>query len=522
MYIIAADQNNMEIKILPGEVWYGLASDEGTKMPLDADSDYRFDMQPAHTGNQYSPLLVSNKGRYIWGDDGYNTTVSGGVITVTSKLAQPELHEGYGSLRGAYLAAAKAHFPTDGVLPPEEFFSKPQYNTWIEFIYDQNQAGILEYASTLVKNNMPRGILMIDDLWSNYYGKWDFDRYKFPDPKGMMDKLHEWGFKVMVWICPFVSLDSIEYRDLSKKGAFVRSPDGNVRAVRWWNGISAVLDLSNPVDAAWIRERCRFLCDTYGVDGFKLDAGDAIYYRDDDKNYGNVTPNEQCELWAKLGLEFPYNEYRACYKCAGRPLVQRLCDKSHSWTNHGINTLVPNMLAQGILGYAYGCPDMVGGGSYTDFLPGSRELDEELFVRYCAAATLMPMIQFSAAPWRVLDSKHYGCILKLLKLREKFLPEILRLVRESAETGEPVVRYMEYVFPNSGFERVTDQFMLGDDILVAPVTVQGATGREVILPDGVWSKYSLNESDSELYTGGKTVWVDAALDCLPVFVRKCD
>lgn len=521
MYIIAADQNNMEIKILPGEVWYGLASDEGTKMPLDADSDYRFDMQPAHTGNQYSPLLVSNKGRYIWGDDGYNTTVSGGVITVTSKLAAPELHEGFENLRGAYIAAAKAHFPTDGVLPPEEFFSKPQYNTWIEFIYDQNQAGILEYASTLVKNNMPRGILMIDDLWSNYYGKWDFDRYKFPDPKGMMDKLHEWGFKVMVWICPFVSLDSIEYRDLSKKGAFVRSPDGSVRNVHWWNGISAVLDLSNPVDAAWIRECCQFLCDTYGVDGFKLDAGDAIYYRDDDKNYGNVTPNEQCELWAKLGLEFPYNEYRACYKCAGRPLVQRLCDKSHSWTNHGINTLVPNMLAQGILGYAYGCPDMVGGGSYTDFLPGSRELDEELFVRYCSAATLMPMIQFSAAPWRVLDSEHYSCILKLLELREKFQPEIMRLVRESAKTGEPVVRYMEYVFPNSGFERVTDQFMLGDDILVAPVTVQDATGREVVLPDGVWTMYS-PDSDGELYAGGKTVWVDAALDCLPVFVRKRD
>ena len=55
----------MEITLLPGEVWYGLASDEGTKMPLDISSDYRFDMQPAHTGNQYSPLLLSNKGRYI-------------------------------------------------------------------------------------------------------------------------------------------------------------------------------------------------------------------------------------------------------------------------------------------------------------------------------------------------------------------------------------------------------------------------------------------------------------------------
>ena len=510
----------MEIKMLPGEVWYGLACDDGTKMPLDSESNYRFDMQPAHTVNQYSPLLVSNKGRYIWGDDGYNTTVSNGVITVTSKLAEPELHEGFGNLRGAYRAASKAHFPTDGILPPEEFFSKPQYNTWIEFIYDQNQAGILEYCNTLVKNNMPRGILMIDDQWCSYYGKWEFDRSKFPDPKYMMDKLHEWGFKVMLWICPFVSPDSAEYRYLNSKGALIRGDDGSVLPVRWWDGFSAALDLSNPVDMEWIKSQCQHLIDTYGVDGFKFDAGDSMYYRESDKTYGGVNPNEQSELWAKLGLEFPYNEYRACFKCAGRPLVQRLCDKNHSWTNNGINTLVPNMLAQGILGYAYGCPDMVGGGQYTDFLPGSLKLDEELFVRYCAAATLMPMIQFSAAPWRVLDSEHYNCVLKLLELRRKFEPDIMKLVRESAETGEPAVRYMEYVFPNSGFERVTDQFMLGDDILVAPVTVKGATGREVILPYGSWRKYSLDNPNGGLCDGGKTVWIDAALDELPVFVRE--
>ena len=504
----------MIIDFLPGEVWYGLTSNDGDKMPLDG-SEFAFDMQPVNTGNQYSPLLVSNKGRYVWGEDGFNLRIKTGRMELVSSLAPVELKDGYENLRGAFLAASKAHFPADGQLPPEEFFSKPQYNTWIELIYNQNQHDIIEYCRHIVENNMPKGVIMIDDLWSNYYGRWDFDRKKFPDPKAMMDTLHGWGFKVMVWICPFISLDSLEYRTLKAKGGLVRTKDGRVRHAEWWNGSSAVLDLSNPVDAEWFREQCDFLTDTYGVDGFKFDAGDAKFYSLDDKTYGNVTPNEQCELWAKIGLKYPYNEYRACFKCAGKPLVQRLHDKNHSWTGHGINLLVPNMLAQGILGYAFGCPDMVGGGAYTDFLPGSTKFDPELFVRYCAAAVLMPMIQFSAAPWRVLDAEHYAMILKLMKLRDEFLPEIMRLVREAANTCEPAVRYMEYVFPNQGFERIIDQFMLGDDILVAPIVEKGKTSREVALPAGKWK----NHVTGEIVEGGKTVLAKAELDELPIFVR---
>ena len=505
----------MKISFLKDEVWYGLTSDDGVRMPLDETSSFSINLQPGRTGNQYSPLLVSTKGRYICGDDAFNIKVENSVIDVESALAPVILSDGHENLRGAFLAASKAHFPPDGVLPPEEFFSKPQYNTWIELIYNQNQHDITEYCRTIVENDLPKGIIMIDDLWSNYYGRWDFDRKKFPDPKAMMDTLHGWGFKVMVWICPFISPDSLEYRTLRDKGGLVRDPDGRVRLVHWWNGYSAELDLSNPIDYEWFKAQCDFLTETYGVDGFKFDAGDAEFYLDSDKTYGNVTPNEQCELWAKFGLDYPYNEYRACFKCAGKPLVQRLRDKNHSWTGHGVNQLVPNMLAQGILGYAFGCPDMVGGGAYTDFLPGSSKLDQELFVRYCGAAVLMPMIQFSAAPWRVLDAGHYAMILKLMKLREEFIPTIMSLVRDAAKTGEPAVRYLEYVFPGKGFEHINDQFMLGNDILVAPIVEKGATEREVILPEGEWKSHLTGE----IIQGGRKVIVSAALDEVPVFAK---
>ena len=330
----------MKVTMLENEVWYGLAVSEGTKMPVGKDDNFSFAMQPVDANNQYSPLLLSNKGRYICGrgrfrHEDIRRRHRGHVEAQTRRSctrAIPTSAERSGRRR-------RLPFPADGKLPPEEFFSKPQYNTWIELIYNQNQKDITEYCRHIVENDMPKGVMMIDDLWTPYYGSWEFDRAKFPDPKGMIDLLHEWGFRVMLWICPFVSPDSFEFRYLRDKGGLVRNPDGKVRIVGWWNGFSGVLDLSNPVDIEWFRSRCSHLTEDYGVDGFKFDAGDACFYRPDDKTAGNVTPNEQCRLWADIGLGYPYNEYRACYRNAGRPLVQRLQDKSHSWTGHGINEL---------------------------------------------------------------------------------------------------------------------------------------------------------------------------------------
>lgn len=82
-------------------------------------------------------------------------------------------------------------------------------------------------------------------------------------------------------------------------------------------------------------------------------------------------------------------------------------------------------------------------------------------------------------------------------------------------TGEPIVRYMEYVFPNQGFAHVIDQFMLGDDILVAPVVTKGTRTREVILPEGRWRE----AATGTVFDGGKTVAAEAPLDVVPVFCK---
>ena len=209
----------------------------------------------------------------------------------------------------------------------------------------------------------------------------------------------------------------------------------------------------------WFRSRLDYLQSAYQVDGFKFDAGDSDFYKGVTASLP-ASPNEHSELYGQIGLDYPLNEYRAMWKMGGQPLGERLSDKAHSWTD--LQKLVPDMILEGLMGYPFSCPDMIGGGQFTSFLPGSTRIDQELIVRSAQCHALMPMMQFSVAPWRILDRAHLDAVLKAVNVREAHRHYILKLVAQSAASGEPVVRSMEYVFPHQGYAKVNNQFMLGD------------------------------------------------------------
>ena len=76
-----------------------------------------------------------------------------------------------------------------------------------------------------------------------------------------------------------------------------------------------------------------------------------------------ASPVEMCQNWARIGLRYPFNEFRTCWTMAGQPLGQRLADKPPMWGLLGLGSLIPEMLAQSMMGYAIVCPDMIGVGS---------------------------------------------------------------------------------------------------------------------------------------------------------------
>ena len=506
------------LQTLEGEKWWFGVTAQGEMMPL--AEGYEADVREFLYGNQVQPLLISTKGRGIWCDQGFNFRYAGGELLINGAGAKVETFTAGETLKSAYLHAARTYFPPTGELPDELLFAEPQYNTWIELQYDQNQADILRYAHAIIDNGLPPGVLMIDDNWQENYGKWDFHPGRFPDPKAMMEELHGLGFKVMLWVCPFVSPDSDVFRAQTAEGIFLMDADTTKKhrghrlpeMVSWWNGVSAVLDLSNPKAKRWFQDQLDYLQEEYSVDGYKLDAGDAEFYVSGEPHVPGTTANEQSMLFAEVGLKYPLNEYRACFKMGGQPLVQRLRDKSHSWAD--LQKLVPQMITSGLAGYYFSCPDMIGGGEFTSFAPGA-DLDEELIIRSAQVHALMPMMQFSVAPWRILDAEGFAAVKAAVALRTKFQGLILETARASAESGEPILRALEYNYPNQGLAEVTDQFMIGETLLVAPVVTSGTSNRKVVLPAGSWRGY-----DGKAYRGGQTVEVAAAVDVLPYFTRE--
>ena len=149
------------VAIEKDEYWYGLAVNEGTNAPF--IKGYTLNLNADVRGNQASPLLLSSKGRYIWNDNPFACRFTNDSIILSDYTTDFTINKAGISLKEAYLAASKKFFPAQGKMPDSLLFTQPQYNTWIELVYNQNQADILKYAHSIIDNGFPPGVLMIDD-----------------------------------------------------------------------------------------------------------------------------------------------------------------------------------------------------------------------------------------------------------------------------------------------------------------------------------------------------------------------
>ena len=529
--------------MLPGEKWWGLCNAFGAEMPFAEKSDFSCDLRLDNYSHQSLSFLCSDRGRAIWCAEPVGVKIACGKIALESDKGEIVLKEDAGiNLGEAFRYASKTWFPPTGEEPELLYFAAPQYNTWIELTYHQNEKDILAYAKSMLDHGLPPGIFMIDDTWQHGYGEWEFDMRRFSDPKGMMDKLHAMGFKVLLWMCPFVSMDSPAYRRIAfgknpddvrgypTKGGFLmeslepgRGGVPSPAAVRWWNGTSALLDFTHPNAVAWFNEQLERLVRDYGADGFKFDGGGVLFYSGFTGVEGgvakrlfahdqSVSPAAQSALYGQFAIKYKGSEYRNGFGFAGKPVIMRLHDKNHSW--EALRRLVPDMLAAGFVGCPFICPDMIGGGEWTAFLPGAP-FDPELFIRSAQIHALCPMMQISASPWRVLSREHLEIFKSVVALRQKFAQAFVELAKGSAKTGEPMMRNLEYCFPGLGYGEIKDEFMMGDKLLVAPVVEMGATSRKVILPPGKW-----RSDDGRVYVGPATVEIATPLVRLPYFEKE--
>ncbi len=514
------------IPFLPGEYFWGGDAYHGTDMPVNAEPVYSRDFR-RNPANQFMPLFLSSKGRYLWSEEAFRVWIENGELCFDG--GEVICTDAGDCLRDAYLAAMEAHFPftetRNGKQLPREFFRTAQYNTWMEFTYHPTQKSVLEYAHAIVDHGFEPGILIIDEGWHTRYGLWQFDFAKFPDPKAMVDELHTLGFKVMLWVTPLVTPDGQEFitsthpyfKDKNCDSIFLRTKEGRPALVSWWNGFSAILDFRKECDFEFMDSKLRALIENYGVDGFKFDGGSYSMYHP--TNITNGTPRDDhdpAELnraWNEFGKRYEFHEYKDTFKGGGTAMIQRLCDRGHLWDRDGINTLLPCSILQGLIGHPFICPDMIGGGEWTYSLPG-HTIDEELFIRMAQASALFPMMQFSWAPWRALSEPSYRIVADAAALHKTMADEIIALIADAEKTGEPILRNLEYNDPHKGYEAITDEFMLGRDILVCPVITPGTREKEITFPEGMWL-----DDNGNLYEGNQTRVIPTPLEKLTWFRR---
>ena len=132
------------------QIWGGRIAD-GKFMPYEDGFKTTFSQ---NSGNQIMPLLLTSDGRYVWSEAPYDFHIEGNVLTVDNALAKIETGIVGRTLADAYHHCQRKFFPADGKLPPAEFFECPQYNTWIELQYNQNQKDVLEYARGILRNGL--------------------------------------------------------------------------------------------------------------------------------------------------------------------------------------------------------------------------------------------------------------------------------------------------------------------------------------------------------------------------------
>jgi len=121
-------------------------------------------------------------------------------------------------------------------LPPVGLFTQPTWTTWARYKMFIDQATVLNFAREICAHGYPHHVMEIDDIWQTHYGDLEFAPDRFPDPRGLIDQLHDLGFKVTAWVIPFINPDATAFHFGAAHGHLVQTAAGDPCRVKWWQG----------------------------------------------------------------------------------------------------------------------------------------------------------------------------------------------------------------------------------------------------------------------------------------------
>jgi alpha-D-xyloside xylohydrolase len=529
------------------EHYYGLGQNQQGALDLRGRSlECAHDYTAAAGPSVCVPFIVTNKGYGLVWDNPSKTRVDFAFNEQTKWTSQvgqrvsflviagdsyDKIYEGYRLLTGSVPMLPKSAY---GYIQCKQRYS--------------SQKEILDVARGYRERNLPADVMVVDWFYFTKMGQMDMDPRFWPDPKAMNDELHRLGFHSMISVWPrFVPSDRY-YALLLKNGWFEHLADGTPTNGLPYDRAGSDIDTTNPAAGRWFWDTVRDNFVTKGFDAFWADETEP-----------DLPPNGSY-LHVGPGTEYfnvyPFFHTKALYDGFRRDLPDRraliLSRDAYLGAQHNgaifwssdiyptwdtLRRQVPTGLDFVASGMPYWSTD-IGGWQYLPYshTPARPPLIDpsdaranvghyddypELYVRWFEYATFQPNMRAHGSR-NFNEVWSYGkqaepILEKYLRLRYQLMPYIYSLGYFSHQTGAPFMRGLFMDFggdPNVA--NIGDEFMFGPALLIAPVTEQGRTSREVYLPAGTdWYNFWTNQR----VHGGQRITVSAPIDTLPIFVR---
>ncbi|RFA08222.1 alpha-xylosidase [Subtercola boreus] len=388
------------------------------------------------------------------------------------------------------------------------------------FTTDYDEQTVTGFIDAMAERDLPLSVFHFDCFWMREFAWCDFewDARVFPDPEGMLSRLHDRDLRVCVWINPYIGQRSKLFAEGRDLGYFVKRPDGSVWQWDLWQAGMALVDFTNPAATAWYQSKLRALLDQ-GVDCFKTDFGERIPLEVD--YFDGSSPDRMHNLYTQLYNAAVFEVLRDARGEGDAVLFARSATAGGQqlpvhWGGDSTSTYesmaetLRGGLSLALSGFGFWSHD-IGGFEGTP--------DAGVFKRWTAFGLLSSHSRFHGSdsyrvPW-AFDEEAVEVTRFFTKLKLSLMPYLYAAGLEASASGTPVLRPLQLEFPDDPATAHLDrQYMLGADVLVAPVFTADGTV-EFYLPEGVWT----NLLTGHPVTGGRWLREQHGFLSLPLYVR---
>ena len=411
----------------------------------------------------------------------------------------------------------------------------------------ESQDILLNVAREYKRRGIPIDAIVIDFFHWTEQGDLKFDPKYWPDPKAMCDELKEMNIEPVVSIWPTISPKSENWREMNDRNMLVRTENGQYPTYDFF-GMITFIDPTNPETAKFYWDKVKKNYYSYGIKNFWLDEAEPEVHPQQFANLKMYAGNG-----AQTALIYPYYYNKIFYdglKSEGETDIISLTRAAYTgsqrvgacvWNGDIMSSFfalrqsISSGLSMAMCGIPWWNSDIGG------FFSGDTESKtfRELIVRWFQFGLFCPIMRLHGtrliqsyyvdeAPdvmvkgggyneiWHFGDD-NYPVLKKLIETREKMRPYTLKIAKEAADKGYPMMRPMFFEYPDDKkCYELWDQYMFGGDILFAPIYNEGQTDREVYLPEGEW----ISVLDKKEYAGGQTVNMHAEVSEYIAFVKK--